>query len=188
VGSLYPTTSNYATLISQAKTNIASMSSTFGKWSVVSEFGIAENSGSTGATALKSARTICTDLFYWEPEAYNWQSYGLGAWDPTTKEPTVVLTSGLKSAEAVTEANAMDEAPGINLYPNPCSGGTLTLDLKNVLGATTIRVINVNGKVLNEQTVYEQVVDLSSLNLAKGVYFVQVTNAQIKEVRTLIVK
>jgi len=105
-GSLYPTTSNYATLISQAKTTVASMSSQFGKWCVISEFGIAENAGTTGATALKSARTICNDLFYWEPEAYNWQGYSMGAWDPSSKEPTVVLTSGLKKLRRATANGA----------------------------------------------------------------------------------
>ena len=29
-------------------------------------------------------------VFYWEPEAYNWQGYGLGAFDNTGK-PTIAL-------------------------------------------------------------------------------------------------
>jgi arabinogalactan endo-1,4-beta-galactosidase len=29
-------------------------------------------------------------VFYWEPEAYNWQSYGLGAFDANGK-PTAAL-------------------------------------------------------------------------------------------------
>jgi arabinogalactan endo-1,4-beta-galactosidase len=29
-------------------------------------------------------------VFYWEPEAYNWQDYSLGAFDSTGK-PTIAL-------------------------------------------------------------------------------------------------
>ncbi len=187
-GSLYPTTSNYATLISQCKTNVSSMSSKFGKWCVVSEFGIATNAGSTGATALKSARTICNDLFYWEPEAYNWQGYGLGAWDASTKKPTVVLTSGLKSAEEPNFVEATD-ASAIQLYPNPFYGNALNLNLSNLSGTTTIRILNVSGVVMEERVIYdEQMISLNDLNLVSGVYFVQIDNPQQKEIRTLVVK
>jgi arabinogalactan endo-1,4-beta-galactosidase len=187
-GSLYPTTSNYATLISQSKTNVASMKSKYGKWCVVSEFGIANNAGTTGATALKSARTICNDLFYWEPEAYNWQGYGLGAWDAVTKKPTVVLTSGLKSADELNFVE-LPETSDIEIYPNPSNGEVLNLNLGNMEGSTTIRIINVNGKIL-EQIVFanQQTVSLDNLNLSSGVYFVQIDNFQQKEIRTIVVK
>lgn len=188
-GSLYPTTSNYATLISQAKTNVASMSSKFGKWCVVSEFGIANNAGTTGATALKSARTICNDLFYWEPEAYNWQGYGMGAWDASTKKPTVVLTSGLKGAKVTTGIAQSSVNNDISLYPNPSNGNNLKLRLPGLQGSTVISVVNINGVVLKESTVVNQdVVDLSNFHLKSGVYFVKVNNAEQKVIQTLVVK
>jgi arabinogalactan endo-1,4-beta-galactosidase len=187
-GSLYPTTSNYSTLISESKSNVSQMSSLYGKWCVVAEFGIDQSAGSTGATALKSARTICNDLFYWEPECYNWQGYTMGQWVTSTKMPTVVLTSGLKSAYLPTEVNTSNESDGISLYPNPYISGSLMLDLRSLKGTTTIRVVTVNGKVINQQLVNQQIVDLSNLNLKTGVYFVQVSNGQTKEMRELLVK
>lgn len=30
-------------------------------------------------------------IFYWEPQAYSWQGYTLGAWDPNTRQPTQAL-------------------------------------------------------------------------------------------------
>ncbi|MGG5575542.1 glycoside hydrolase family 53 protein [Vibrio diazotrophicus] len=32
-------------------------------------------------------------IFYWEPQAYSWQGYTLGAWDPNTRQPTQALNA-----------------------------------------------------------------------------------------------
>jgi arabinogalactan endo-1,4-beta-galactosidase len=185
--SLYPTTSNYATLISQAKTTAANMKSKYGKNCVIAEFGIANNAGSTGATALKSARTICNDLFYWEPECYNWQGYGMGAWDASTQKPTVVLTSGLKSEE-IDNMEPDKIGSDISVYPNPFTSGTLKVTLNGLSGPTTIKILNVNGQEVKSIAVVNQTsVDIDS-GLAPGTYFVQIDNARQKEVKTLIVK
>lgn len=186
--SLYPTTSNYATLISQAKVTAAAVKSKYGKTSVIAEFGMAYNAGSTGATALKSARTICSDLFYWEPECYNWQGYSMGAWDPSTKKPTVVLTSGLKSEEA-SSIEDTPEIAKIAVYPNPCNGDALNLNLSGLSGTTTIRILSVNGAVVGEKVVFDQqIINLNNLNLSSGVYFLQIDNPQQKEIRTIVVR
>jgi len=86
-GSLYPTTSNYSTLISEAKTTASKMS----KPTVIAEFGIDQGAGTTGYAALQSAKTICSDLFYWEPECYGgWQGYTMGAFT-SAGEPGPIL-------------------------------------------------------------------------------------------------
>lgn len=188
-GSLYPTTSNYTTLISQSKTTAAAVKTKYGKPSVVAEFGISSTSGTTGATALKSARTICSDLFYWEPECYNWQGYTMGAWDYSTKKPTVILTSGLKSALVPNMNEETSENNNIVVYPNPCNGEVLNLNMNGVSGQTTIRILSVNGIVLSESVVSDmQTINLDNLNLISGIYFLQIDNAQKKEVRTIVVK
>lgn len=35
-------------------------------------------------------------IFYWEPQAYSWQGYTLGAWDPNTRQPTDTLDAFLE--------------------------------------------------------------------------------------------
>ncbi|WGK83243.1 glycosyl hydrolase 53 family protein [Vibrio aestuarianus] len=35
-------------------------------------------------------------IFYWEPQAYSWQGYTLGAWDPNTRQPTQALDAFLE--------------------------------------------------------------------------------------------
>lgn len=96
--SLYPTTANYTTLDAQCLANINDMVSRYGTPAMVVEVGM-------DVTDPTNSRAFLTDLiskvngvsngnglgvFYWEPEAYNWQSYGLGAFDNTGK-PTIAL-------------------------------------------------------------------------------------------------
>lgn len=96
--SLYPTTSNWQTYNAQCLTNMNDMVSRYNTPVMIVEVGMQ-------ATDATTCKAFLTDLiskvntvpnkqalgfFYWEPEAYNWQNYGLGAFDNTGK-PTVAL-------------------------------------------------------------------------------------------------
>lgn len=96
--SLYPTASNWQSYNTQCLANINDMVTRYGKPVMVCETGFAANDAAT-------AKAFLTDLmgkvksvsngnglgvFYWEPEAYNWMGYGLGAFDSTGK-PTIAL-------------------------------------------------------------------------------------------------
>lgn len=97
--SLYPTTSNWATLNSQALTNMNDMVARYGKEVIVSEVGME-------VTAASTAKSFITDIinktksvsggkglgvFYWEPESYNnWQGYTKGAFGSNGR-PTVAM-------------------------------------------------------------------------------------------------
>jgi len=104
-GSLYPVWSNYPdlsdfpTLLNQVKTTISTMNSTYSKPCIITEFGVNYASGKKGFNAITQALALtqtaapaAVGLFYWEPEGYNWQGYNLGAWDPATRRPTLILT------------------------------------------------------------------------------------------------
>jgi len=188
--SLYPTTSNWSTLISQCKTNIADMKSRYGKWCVLCEIGIATNSGSTGASFVKAARGLCNDVYYWEPQAYSWQGYGLGAWDYSTLKPTLALTSGLKSADSDSEFEIeKDNNTDVILFPNPNSGNIVNIDLADISGTSTVKILNVNGQVvLSKVVASQQMLTISNHNLKSGTYFVQIDNSKEKIVKVLIVK
>jgi arabinogalactan endo-1,4-beta-galactosidase len=43
-------------------------------------------------------------VFYWEPQAYNWQGYSLGAWNPNTKRPAAGLDAFLEGAAVASKA------------------------------------------------------------------------------------
>ena len=100
--SLYPEPGNWQTLLGQAITNINDMRSRYGKGVMIVETGMT----STEATASKA---FLTDLitrsrnagalgvFYWEPEAYNWQGYSKGAWN-TNGRPTIALDAFIEGS------------------------------------------------------------------------------------------
>ncbi|EJE4203711.1 glycosyl hydrolase 53 family protein [Vibrio parahaemolyticus] len=52
------------------------------------------------ADMIQKVRSVNQDkgigIFYWEPQAYSWQGYTLGAWDPNTRQPTQALDAFLE--------------------------------------------------------------------------------------------
>jgi len=96
--SLYPSITNYTTLDAQCLININDMVSRYGTPVMVVEVGMEADQPSTTRDFLSDIITKVNGVsgnqglgvFYWEPEAYNWQSYGLGAFDATGK-PTIAL-------------------------------------------------------------------------------------------------
>ena len=102
--SLYPSAANWAAYNDSCAANMNDMVTRYNKPVMICEVGMPENE----ATACQS---FLTDLmhkvkavsggkglgvFYWEPEAYNWQGYGLGAFDNTGK-PTVAMNAFLNN-------------------------------------------------------------------------------------------
>jgi len=96
--SLYPSTTNYTTLDAQCLTNMNDMVTRYSTPVMVVEVGMeADQPATTKAfltDILSKVKSVNNKqglgVFYWEPEAYNWQGYGLGAFDNTGK-PTIAL-------------------------------------------------------------------------------------------------
>lgn len=96
--SLYPTATNYSTLDAECLANMKDMVSRYGTPVMICEVGIAASDPTDARSFLSDIITKNNSLsggnglgvFYWEPEAYNWQNYGLGAFDSSGK-PTIAL-------------------------------------------------------------------------------------------------
>jgi arabinogalactan endo-1,4-beta-galactosidase len=96
--SLYPTTDNWATLNSQCLANINDMVARYSTPCMVVEVGMDSSSPTVARSFLSDIITKTNavasgnglGVFYWEPESYNWQNHGLGAFDSTGK-PTAAL-------------------------------------------------------------------------------------------------
>jgi arabinogalactan endo-1,4-beta-galactosidase len=96
--SLYPTTANYTTLDAECLANINDMVSRYNTPCMVVEVGMeADQPGITRSfltdiiTKVNSvANGNGLGVWYWEPEAYNWMSYGLGAFT-TTGRPSEAM-------------------------------------------------------------------------------------------------
>lgn len=96
--SLYPSTANWQSYDSQCLDNMNDMVARYNTPVMIVEVGM-------DASQASICKSFLTDLisrvksvsnskglgvFYWEPEAYNWQAYGMGAFD-TSGKPTVAL-------------------------------------------------------------------------------------------------
>ncbi|MVN21440.1 glycoside hydrolase family 53 protein [Mucilaginibacter arboris] len=96
--SLYPTASNWQTYNTQCLTNMNDMVSRYSTPVMICEVGFAASDATTAKAFLtdliSKTKSISNGnglgVFYWEPEAYNWMNYGLGAFDQSGK-PTVAL-------------------------------------------------------------------------------------------------
>lgn len=89
--------------ISGIISNISTIKSRYGKPVMQVEFGGRYDRASRTETDLESYITGMKSIgglgvFYWEPEVYSpFSTYNMGAWDPTTKEPTVALNGFLNA-------------------------------------------------------------------------------------------
>jgi arabinogalactan endo-1,4-beta-galactosidase len=129
-------------------------------------------------------------VFYWEPEAYSWENYTLGAWSAATKKPTLAMDAflGILHEPPVNAISISENNSGINIFPNPSTNGMFSLDLKGLSGSTTIKILNLNGQLIQEISVNQEQVKLENIKLMPGIYFIQINNDNQKIVKTVVVK
>jgi len=112
--SLYPDPDDWRTMTANCLSNMHDMVSRYNKPIVISEIGmswsyeteakafvedIIEKNQSLGAKGL--------GVFWWEPQSYDWNGYDKGAWNPTSKRPTVAL-DGFMTNCANTDCNGVE--------------------------------------------------------------------------------
>jgi arabinogalactan endo-1,4-beta-galactosidase len=96
--SLYPTASNWSSMNASCLLNMNDMVSRYGKEVMICEVGMSWDSPNEAKSFLTDlilkTKSIPSNkglgVFYWEPEAYQWQGYSLGAFDNSGK-PTAAL-------------------------------------------------------------------------------------------------
>ncbi|MFB9862369.1 T9SS type A sorting domain-containing protein [Rufibacter immobilis] len=81
---------------------------------------------------------------------------------------------------AVSHVATASSASAISLYPNPVNDGNLTVRFEELVkGHATIRLVDLNGRVLHTQELSsvdsEVAMNLSGLNLRAGIYMISVT-------------
>ncbi|MBC8082319.1 MAG: glycosyl hydrolase 53 family protein [Hymenobacter sp.] len=106
--SLYPTVSNWPTLTAQCLTNMNDMVARYpGKEVMVVETGMPANavipSQQMLLDLLAKVRAVPGNkglgVLYWEPQAYNWRGYNLGAWSGNG-QPTAAMDAFLDTPPA----------------------------------------------------------------------------------------
>lgn len=104
---------------------------------------------------------------------------------------TVPAISGATTVEVICDGsvgiNNADNAT-IKLQPNPASSSArMTID--GVNGDVNFALIDMNGRVINEKVINANSVETIDLNgLARGTYFVRITNNHLTKVEKLIVR
>jgi len=96
--SFYPTTTDWQTLITQCLSNMNDMVTRYSKEVLISEVGLDQNAPQTTYDLLTDLMTKVRSIpnnkglgvFYWEPECYNWNGYGKGAWGANGR-PTLAI-------------------------------------------------------------------------------------------------
>lgn len=83
----------------------------------------------------------------------------------------------------------IDDVMGVslNLYPNPATT-TVTIEAENFEGNATAQLVDLNGRVVMEQSSNGGRFTFDVSEVARGAYFVRMTGANINAVRKLIVK
>jgi len=128
-------------------------------------------------------------VFYWEPENLN-RDYKLGAWDITTKKPTIAMDAfqGINYSTVAKRDNP--EGNGVTIYPNPLfANQKLIISLHESLRNSTIKMLNLNGEEIYNLTIKSNnQLEIGCEGLRPGVYFLQVTGSNHKIVKTFTVK
>jgi arabinogalactan endo-1,4-beta-galactosidase len=134
-------------------------------------------------------------VFYWEPESYNWQGYQLGAWDPSTKQPTVALDAFLGlGPTSVNEINNV-YCFELKIFPNPFNPNTtiqyslpqtekVVIQVYNILGELVKTLVS-DTREAGTHSVQWSGKNKYSNQVASGIYFVSLSydgNFQIRKI------
>ncbi|WGO98852.1 glycosyl hydrolase 53 family protein [Saccharophagus degradans] len=109
--SIYPTNAtgySWSQANSLCEANLNDMQSRYGSEVLIAEVGAPwdhpEAKAIVSDVIAKAQNAGATGVFYWEPQASNWQGYTLGAWNPTTMRPTEALDAFIDGGSSVTTA------------------------------------------------------------------------------------
>lgn len=100
---------------------------------------------------------------------------------------TAAPTNPQKPNTSSTQSFVTEQVDNFKIFPNP-SNGYFKLLLNNPEDAATIRMFDLQGRIVLEQISNEPVMTFNVSNLAKGVYVVNVTNKQESKNIQLVVQ
>ena len=135
-------------------------------------------------------------VFYWEPECYNWQGYNLGAWDPSTKKPTVAMDAFLDTVVTSVSREEIISQYALNVYPNPFNPSTnikciipkrseVSLCVYNLLGQKVRTLVN-EMKDVGEYSIPWMGNDDSGKQVVSGVYFIRMIVGSISKTQKIV--
>jgi len=175
--SLYPTTANWRTLTQQCLTNMNDMVTRYSKEVMISEVGLDVSAPDSTYALLvdliAKTKSITNNkglgVFYWEPECYNWNGYGKGAWGSNGR-PTHAIEAFLLGCSV----QKVSLQKGWNYIGCPLKGST---SLASALSSIWTNVESVKNLDSFYSTLNPLAMNLlQNVEWGKG-YMIKVTNA-----------
>jgi arabinogalactan endo-1,4-beta-galactosidase len=177
--------SDYTLTINNLGENLIDMVSRYGKEVMVVEVGgdytKVKNTFDMLVAVIGKANAVPDKkglgVIYWEPEgAKSWSGYQLSCWGADGK-PTAALKAFLSGPSGI---HSIEGNSRLKIYPNPASGGLLNIELSNMSVTSIISIFDINGKLLREQKVKDQLKTSIEVNYIPGIYLVNVACGQQK--------
>src|ERR1043165_2101123 len=100
------------------------------------------------------------------------EQHGMGDWSDGTPIRILEITPSAATAVKEPAKNA-----GLNVYPNPNSTGSWKLAVGNDLVGSEVTLVNATGETVLRNKIERAQSQISLSNVARGVYFYQVKNA-----------
>ncbi len=124
-------------------------------------------------------------VMYWEPEGEkSWSGYQLSCWG-SNGQPTAALDAFLFDPSL--GINTIPGKKGFSIYPSPVSEGILNICFNDLTGKSVISLIDMEGKLVKEQTIINQSFAAMDVRLLKGMYIVSLTNKGQNMTRKIII-
>ncbi|MEN3324483.1 glycosyl hydrolase 53 family protein [Mariniflexile soesokkakense] len=179
--SLYPTETNWQTLVDGLTYTIGEMQSTYGKEVIVAEVGMRDDQPTACKQFLdyiiaETRKVNGLGVFYWEPQSYWWKSYGKSAWE-SDGSPSIAMDAfleevlGNKKGKGRNNLHKSNAFSDIKIYPNPASNKLFINSKSNIQSLKIVDLLGKEIKVITHSTKIESV-DVS--DLANGVYIIKI--------------
>ena len=189
--SSYPTTSDMAwrTANNNCLSNLNDMASTYGKDVMVVEVGTPWNDGEAReiiADVISKVRQVNNGrgkgVFYWEPQAYNWNGYEMGAWNPDTRQPAGGMDAFLEggnpsSSSSSTSSSSTSSSNSSSSSSSSSTSGnnTLVVRARGANGDENI-TLTVGGNTVQSWVLTSSMANYTASTNATGSVQVEFTN------------
>jgi arabinogalactan endo-1,4-beta-galactosidase len=186
--------SDYTVTINDLGNNMNDMVARYGKEVMVVEVGGVDNQVQNTYDMLVAVigKTLAVPagkglgVIYWEPEGErSWSGgYPLSCWKSDGK-PTAALDAFLTNTSGL---NLINRSSDLEFYPNPSTGGILNFEFTNPEKSYELRILDMEGKVVKQQTVSGSAKNQMQLNLLPGIYLAYVGYGNYFAVKKLVIK
>jgi arabinogalactan endo-1,4-beta-galactosidase len=174
--------SDYTATVNDLGNNLNDMVTRYGKPVMVVEVGgdytLVQNTYDMLVAVIKKVKAVPNNnglgVIYWEPEgAKSWSGYQLSCWGSDGK-PTRALYAF--TVDPTLGINTIKNDSKVLIYPNPNSEGLLNIELNGFTGMTTLRIFDLNGKMVKKQTLENLQMASMDVKFLHGMYLININN------------